>query len=215
MDKFAAAFGMKEVLKNKLSDSIESKRSESDADINADITNENISAEVNKQCINIKISEIEVLRMEKLCNEIFVILEDKRMDMSRILLSRCFSYVVQSKYDNAKALPSDFTAVLSQVNKLENAAEGVNAFLRISNFSHSQLCRLTKRYLGMTPSEYINDIRMKYAMEMILNSDLDYDTVCETVGFSSLSHFYGLFVKKFGITPSAARRDGYGANRSV
>lgn len=199
-EKFAEAFELKDVLKNKFTV----------------ITSEaDTKASDDKRCVSIKISEMEILRTEKLCNELSVIPEDKRGNMCKILLSEVFSYIIRNRHKDTKAPPSEFIAVLSEVNKLENAAKGVNAFLNISNFSHSQLCRLTKRYLGMTPSEYINDIRMKYALEMILNSDANYETVCETVGFKSLSHFYGLFVKKFGVTPSVARKGRYNVSRSV
>ena len=72
-NKFAKAFGLRDVFKNKLKDGALVEKTS-----------------VDKHCVNIKISEMEILRTEKLCNEIFGIPEDKRGDMCKVLLGEVF-----------------------------------------------------------------------------------------------------------------------------
>lgn len=163
----------------------------------------------------IKLSGMETMRIQNLCNEIFALSDSKRTDMCRVLLSEVLGFTVKNKCCDTKEIPRRFSEILSEVNKLENAAGGVEKFLKISNFSHAQLCRLTKKYLDMTPSEYITGIRMKYAEEMVLSGELDYETICEKVGFNSLSHFYDLFKKNFGMTPASMRKSRYKKGRTV
>ena len=103
--------------------------------------------------------------------------------------------------------PSEtFRQALESMNKLDAAAEGMPAFLRLSNFSHAQLCRLTKKYLGKTPSGVITEIRMRFAWELVNGSELDLESVGERVGYRSYSHFCALFRKIYGQPPSAVRK---------
>lgn len=112
-------------------------------------------------------------------------------------------------------VPASFAAVCAEMHRLENAAEGVPAFLRLSNFSHSQLCRLSKRWLHRTPLDYVNGIRLEYAYDLIAFGELDYVTICEQVGFSSFSHFSALVKKTYGMSPAAIRKKARGAPRTV
>ena len=105
--------------------------------------------------------------------------------------------------------------ILAEMNRLPNAAEGVSAFLRLSTFSHAQLCRLTKKYLGMTPGEYVNGVRMKFAYEMAVSGEKDYETICEEVGFSSYAYFCRLFEKTYGMTPAKTRKSHYSRYQTI
>lgn len=62
-------------------------------------------------------------------------------------------------------------------------------------FPLSYLCRVFKKHLNKTPTEFINDIRIanaKLALEYTNRSILQ---ICEEVGFDNTSHFYHLFKK--------------------
>ena len=87
--------------------------------------------------------------------------------------------------------------------------------MRLSNFSHAQLCRLTRKYLNQTPGEYVNGIRMKYAWKLVAAGKLDYETICETVGFASYSYFCRLFEKTYGATPARVRRTRRQGGRTI
>ncbi len=115
----------------------------------------------------------------------------------------------------SSAMPPSFADALERMNELENAAEGIPAFLRLSNFSHAQLCRLTKKHLGKSPGEYVNMIRMRYARELVRGGELDCESVGELVGFGSYSHFCALFTRTFGVSPSHARRETLDSLRTV
>ena len=72
-------------------------------------------------------------------------------------------------------------------------------------FPLSYLCRIFKKHLNKTPTEFINDIRIanaKLALEYTNRSILQ---ICEEVGFDNTSHFYHLFKKDTGLSPKAFR----------
>ena len=127
-----------------------------------------------------------------------------RLPLIRVMLGMLFSLLILPEEN--PGMPERFRAVVEEMNKPENFREGVQAFLRISNFSHPQLCRLTKKWLGMTPNEYVVNLRMKYAYGFVTGSDMSIESIASSVGFSSYSHFSKIFNAHFGISPGEARR---------
>lgn len=72
-----------------------------------------------------------------------------------------------------------------------------------------------KKNLGMTPGEYINSVRMKYAYEMVMSGEKDYETICEEIGFSSYTYFCRLFEKTYGATPAKTRNSYYSGCQTI
>lgn len=53
----------------------------------------------------------------------------------------------------------------------------------------------------MTPAEYINHERLKYACTLLSTDEHNVTEVSYKLSFSSLSHFIKLFKEQLGITP--------------
>lgn len=68
------------------------------------------------------------------------------------------------------------------------------------------LQRMFKKAKGMTPAEYIQDLRLEKAAGMLLESGSTVTDISEAVGYSSTPYFTTLFKKKFGSTPAAYRK---------
>lgn len=164
---------------------------------------------------SILLSPDERIRMERLFETAVTSENKKAEDAVRAILGQSLSYFLERRHGLDNAMPADFSHAVAEMNRLENAAEGVTAFLRLSNFSYSQLRRLTCRYLGTTPGEYINSLRLKHAYALIAYSELDYAEICEMVGFRSFSHFSSLIRKHFRQTPAQIRRFAGDAVRTV
>lgn len=74
------------------------------------------------------------------------------------------------------------------------------------HMSVSYFSKLFNEYVGMTFPEFINDLRLTYAKELLLaNRDINIKRVAEMCGFSTTSYFSQQFKKKFGISPSSVR----------
>lgn len=72
--------------------------------------------------------------------------------------------------------------------------------------SPSHLCRLMKQISGKTPTQYINQERLKYAVYLLAQTDREILDICECCGFSNVSHFYHLFREQFGVSPAKFRK---------
>lgn len=69
-------------------------------------------------------------------------------------------------------------------------------------FSKFHFIRLFKKIYGKTPHQYLTEVRIEKAMQLLW-TDVPVTDVCFSVGFESLSSFSGLFKRTVGISPSA------------
>jgi len=77
-----------------------------------------------------------------------------------------------------------------------------NSIAKALNMSRSTLIRAIKAESGMTPAQYIKEIRLQYARQLLLNSpNISLDEGAESVGFQKTSWFVKLFEERFGVKP--------------
>jgi AraC-like DNA-binding protein len=68
------------------------------------------------------------------------------------------------------------------------------------------LIRLFRRTYRQTPHQYLIQVRIARAKELLSGSDLSITEICAEVGFESLGSFSALFRKTVGLSPSTYRR---------
>lgn len=68
------------------------------------------------------------------------------------------------------------------------------------HFSHSRLCRLFKEKTGMTMIGYLNESRMKYAEELLRNTNLKATQIAYMSGFNEYTYFLMQFKKRNKMT---------------
>ena len=91
------------------------------------------------------------------------------------------------------------------MNTPENLKQGVAQMQKISGKSAAHLSRSFRRYMGMTPTEYINALRIRYAALLLRQGRQSILDISFDCGFESVSYFYRLFEKQMGATPGAYR----------
>jgi two-component system response regulator YesN len=67
-------------------------------------------------------------------------------------------------------------------------------------------CQLFKKNLGKTFSEYVTDLRMKKACELLKHTELSIDEIAAKVGYMDYYYFNKVFKKQNGITPTKFRK---------
>jgi two-component system, response regulator YesN len=82
---------------------------------------------------------------------------------------------------------------------LEEAAEHVG-------LSPYYFSKLFKDRFGITFIDYITEIRIKRAKELMENPDVSVKEVCYTVGYKDPNYFSRVFKKYTGLTPSEYRK---------
>ena len=67
--------------------------------------------------------------------------------------------------------------------------------------------RTFKSLCGLSFTEYLNNVRIKAAEELLGNTDMSITDISETVGFSGSTHFDRVFKKITGVSPTAYRKN--------
>lgn len=81
----------------------------------------------------------------------------------------------------------------------------VSWLARSLSVERSYLYRLFMEQTGISPQEYITEVRMERACELLLTSELSVQAVACSVGYKDALYFSRLFRKRKGITPSNYR----------
>ena len=77
------------------------------------------------------------------------------------------------------------------------------------NMSGRYIMKKFKQCTGLSLNEYILDIRMKQAAELLLHSKLPVNKIADNIGIENENYFYRLFKKVYGCTPRefSSRKD--------
>lgn len=76
----------------------------------------------------------------------------------------------------------------------------------LTNHSPSAFCRYFKSRTRKSYFQYLTEVRIAYACELLMEGNMDVTQVCFSSGFNNLSHFHKQFKKVMNITPSEYRR---------
>ncbi|MBS1578383.1 MAG: AraC family transcriptional regulator [Bacteroidetes bacterium] len=74
------------------------------------------------------------------------------------------------------------------------------------HLSKSAFCKYFKRASGKTFSDYVNEIRIAYACQLLIETDYPISQIAFDSGFESLNYFNRVFLKKKKIIPSEFRK---------
>ena len=83
----------------------------------------------------------------------------------------------------------------------------VSALAEICGVSESCFRRLFGQYMGMSPVQYRNQMRISRARKLLIYDSATVDEVSRTLGFEDAAYFSRLFKKKVGCSPSRYGRE--------
>ena len=86
-----------------------------------------------------------------------------------------------------------------RVNWQRNRA--VSYYAALCDMSEVNFRRQFREYIGMSPIEYRNSLRLSRARAMLQSGEYNVSETAELCGFSNLSFFTRLYKKKYGRTP--------------
>lgn len=97
-------------------------------------------------------------------------------------------------------LPAAMQAILDDIHENCMQIKSVNDIIDRNFISGATLNRYFRKYIHLSPREYLESQKLSYATRLLLSGDTVTDC-CMKAGFSDCSHFISLFKKKFGTTP--------------
>lgn len=115
-------------------------------------------------------------------------------------------YIDAHIFSEISSYPAWFKKLISEMYLPENYSRPIDSISILANCTPEHLCRTFRKYLNMTPSQFINNIRIENAALSVVYTDKPIIEISEEVGFDSLSYFYRLFNEKYHMSPSSYRR---------
>ncbi len=73
--------------------------------------------------------------------------------------------------------------------------------------SKSYFLRIFKEYTGTSPYEYLTCIRIDYAKDLLMNTNIKISTICNSIGMPDQNQFTKIFKRHTEMTPSAYRKN--------
>lgn len=124
----------------------------------------------------------------------------------RTLLLKIFTDFFSLYNEKKSDIPLWLELTYEKMKKPENFIAGVDKMLEISGKSREHLSRSLKKYYSVSPVEYISELRLNYAVNLMTSSNLNITDICYESGFSNLSWFYQVFENKYQTTPAAYKK---------
>jgi AraC family cel operon transcriptional repressor len=110
----------------------------------------------------------------------------------------------------ASGFPSDVPQWLSQAclaaKDPDVFREGSAGLVARAGKAHPHVSRTMRKHLGQTPSDYINDIRMRHAARALTTDSEPVSEIAADCGIPNMSHFHKLFRAAHGVTPLQYRQ---------
>ena len=90
---------------------------------------------------------------------------------------------------------------LTEMIECYNENKKVSYYAELCDMSEANFRRLFREYMGISPIDYRNDIRLIHAKNKLQSGEYNVSEAAYESGFSNLSFFIRLYKKKYGYTP--------------
>lgn len=145
-------------------------------------------------------------------------MESKRTDRLQLMLD-CYAtqivVIILREFESnlskeTKYLPDSeayINLALDYIYSFFNSNISLEDICKEVNVSQYHFSRVFKQKVGVSPHQFLLNVRIKKAAEMLLINDYSIAETAELCGFLSLSHFSSLFKKCMGCTATEYRKN--------
>lgn len=131
-----------------------------------------------------------------------------QIEIDRFLLNVLQEYCYPSSIFKAEGfcrLPAWLQKACEDMKKPENFCKSAKQFSVLSSKTAEHIARLLKKHTGKTPSNILNESRMAHAAHLLATTHKEILEIAYECGYSSIGYFYGIFAKRFGLSPRRFR----------
>ena len=168
-----------------------------------------------KICPKISFHGLEMLEIEDVFNHMIAEYEKKApgyiavlKGYVNVLLAKIFRIFKKPELDSLTTDLNKITPeVLQYIKKNYNKKITLKELAKHSFYNAAYFSTIFKECFGKTPLEYINEIRIEKAVQLMKQTDLTIEEICHRVGYSNKKHFYKIFRDATGTTPNNFRKN--------
>lgn len=125
----------------------------------------------------------------------------------RLFLARRLSAHLQEAAPHAdEARPSWITDLELYIDEHVEDGVSLSDLVQKAGRTPEHIARCFRAHLRKTPTQAINAARLRRATLLLSRTNRPVIDICYSLGYSSLSYFYRLFAREFGLPPKEYRR---------
>ncbi|MBQ7794703.1 MAG: helix-turn-helix domain-containing protein [Clostridia bacterium] len=160
--------------------------------------------------LSVKVTEPE--RIKELFHSIFSY--GRYRDMAGVLRLQAYCYELLSCYFESAGIshpfqvPNSASAVLKAAGYIQehlSSPPPVSDLAEIFHFNTSYFIRIFKKQMGLSPHQYIMQMQMERAKNLLENSELSVAQIARSVGYEDSKHFSRTFRKYAHYSPTEYR----------
>lgn len=161
---------------------------------------------INFQCENLDCQEITVIPLHnpKVClHKLHTLSQQFLFNNKRLKIYSLFYELVEQIQWQQSAVANPISSVMNYLEQHISDPELSNETLATHlGISEVYFRKLFKAQYGMTPKQYILDVRIGKAKQLLPDRTYSVTAIAEQCGFSGVYHFCKIFKQKTGLTPT-------------
>lgn len=118
------------------------------------------------------------------------------------MISLFWNYFVNTRNE----ADENFYNFLAKINSTEFVCAPLEKIIQLSGYSHSHLCKVFKKKTGKSLKNYHTQLKIEYAISLLLDSQLSILDISNILEYSSLSHFIKIFKSYTSLSPAQYRK---------
>lgn len=107
---------------------------------------------------------------------------------------------------STERIPEEIVSAIRFINRHYNEPVSLEQAAERAHMSRYHFCRIFHSATGATFLEYLYNVRLAKAHQLLLGSDLSLNEISSRCGFSSTSHLARIFKNAYGIPPREFRK---------
>ena len=126
-----------------------------------------------------------------------------------MMMTELLRYYCGSKDEADRALYHNvlrLRSVMAYINEHFKEKIYVDKLADMINVSADYFTKMFKDSIGKTPIDYINALRINYAMQLLFSGDAPMSDIAEEVGFCNPNYFHKIFKQYMDTSPLAYRK---------
>ncbi len=127
--------------------------------------------------------------------------------MLSTLLSEILTFVFRKTSDGSEpVVPLLIQKATGYIHANFRQDISLNSLAQTLSVSSGYLGKALKKNLNKSFNEYLGDIRMKYACNLLDSSQMPISDIASAAGYNSTTYFLYVFKKRFGMTPGEYKK---------
>lgn len=159
------------------------------------------------------IQGVDMDRLRRIITRIYYTLKSDKLYGNHYASAQLYDFLIEYRKIAENRLSSFYTAqsvaladVLQYIEEHYPEQIKLNELAKIAGVSEQHLCRLFKKNFQLRPMEYLAQVRVQHAKDLLVYSNKTIGEISDETGFQDGSYFSVVFKRYENMTPGEYRR---------